>query len=172
MRTRGVISLLGTGTSSHTLDVPVDKPKLVDREGNKPNPNCRNPKPWQNPEEASESMATIAAISSLSSICKTSIHCHGVSRHSSSSMKFPLHRNCAANSFSRLTLKKKNESLGSRKIRSVAEETLVPEEEGEEASSVDQPVSVPVSPSDILTMFFQVGCPVIRETRPSLNRPA
>lgn len=38
---------------------------------------------------------------------------------------------------------------------SVAEETLVPEEEG---SLAEQPVSVPVSPSDILTMFFQVGC--------------
>ncbi|XP_034705929.1 uncharacterized protein LOC117929673 [Vitis riparia] len=132
-----------------------DNPKLVDSEGNKPNPNCGNPKPSQNPEEAHKSMATIAAVSSLSSICKTSIHCHGASRHSSSSMKFPVHRNCAANCFGRLTVKNENRSHGSRKIRSVAEETLVPEEEGEEGSSVDQPVSVPVSPSDILTMFFQ-----------------
>ncbi|KAA8548059.1 hypothetical protein F0562_004680 [Nyssa sinensis] len=48
-------------------------------------------------------------------------------------------------------------------VRSVAEETLIPEEaeenntniEGEEPSTVDQTVSVPVSPSDVLTMFFQ-----------------
>ncbi|KAL6960646.1 hypothetical protein U1Q18_038410 [Sarracenia purpurea var. burkii] len=47
--------------------------------------------------------------------------------------------------------------------RSVVEETLIPEEsEGdsagqaqEDASTTDQPVSVPVSPSDVLTMFFQ-----------------
>uniref|UniRef100_A0A5B7BLE2 HMA domain-containing protein n=1 Tax=Davidia involucrata TaxID=16924 RepID=A0A5B7BLE2_DAVIN len=48
-------------------------------------------------------------------------------------------------------------------VRSVAEETLIPEEaeenntdkEGEEPSTADQTVSVPVSPSDVLTMFFQ-----------------
>ncbi|XP_059670204.1 uncharacterized protein LOC132315810 [Cornus florida] len=58
-------------------------------------------------------------------------------------------------------------------VRSVAEETLIPEDaeqntatiegeeapttaiEGGEASTTDQTVSVPVSPSDVLTMFFQ-----------------
>lgn len=42
-----------------------------------------------------------------------------------------------------------------RAIRAVEEEqTLIPEEV-EAAASVDQPVAVPVSPSDMLTMFFQ-----------------
>lgn len=48
-----------------------------------------------------------------------------------------------------------------RVVRSVAEETLVPEEAEANASpaTADEPVSVPVSPSDVLTMFFQVPDP-------------
>ncbi|XP_062106788.1 uncharacterized protein LOC133818100 [Humulus lupulus] len=60
-----------------------------------------------------------------------------------------------------------NKSRGVRKVRSVEEETLVPEQEEEQAttqqegegeaasSSEQQAVSVPVSASDTLTMFFQ-----------------
>ena len=40
-------------------------------------------------------------------------------------------------------------------MRSVAEDTLIPEEAEEDASTADLPVSVPVSPSDVLNMFFQ-----------------
>lgn len=43
-----------------------------------------------------------------------------------------------------------------RRIRAVSEETLVPEEQEDEAPPSEQPVSVPVSPSDMLTMFFKV----------------
>lgn len=44
-----------------------------------------------------------------------------------------------------------------RVVRSVAEETLIPEEAEVNASATtDQPVAVSISPSDVLTMFFQV----------------
>lgn len=42
-----------------------------------------------------------------------------------------------------------------RRIRAVSEETLVPEGQEDEAPPSEQPVSVPVSPSDMLTMFFK-----------------
>lgn len=46
-----------------------------------------------------------------------------------------------------------------KKIRSVAEDTVIPEQQEDTISNqgeVEATVSVPVSPSDILTMFFQV----------------
>ncbi|GFY87087.1 ankyrin repeat family protein [Actinidia rufa] len=56
-----------------------------------------------------------------------------------------------------LVTKNKHQFLRRREIvRSVAEDTLIPEEAEEDASTADQPVSVPVSPSDVLNMFFQV----------------
>lgn len=69
------------------------------------------------------------------------------------------------------TLNQNNPPRRLRKLRSADEETTVPEQEdeqptsqqeadGEPSSSSEeqdqQPVSVPVSPSDTLTMFFQV----------------
>lgn len=42
------------------------------------------------------------------------------------------------------------------KPRSVEEETLVPEEEEVVNTEQQDPVAVPVSPSDTLIMFFQV----------------
>ncbi|KAF5204306.1 Heavy metal transport/detoxification superfamily protein [Thalictrum thalictroides] len=99
-------------------------------------------------------MATIAAIPSLysSSICRlSSSYKSPISSSSSSLLSFP---RFAINRWHRLT----NKNKISRIIRAVAEETLIPEEEEvkEEAALVtEQPVSVPVSPSDILTMFFQ-----------------
>ncbi|KAF8407951.1 hypothetical protein HHK36_007091 [Tetracentron sinense] len=104
-------------------------------------------------------MAAIAAFPSLYSICR--INSHGISNPSSSSSLSPplrvLHlqkkNNSFANCSSYLTVKN---SPGIRRIRSVDEETLIPEEEEKkEEVLVDQPVSVQVSPSDLLTMFFQ-----------------
>lgn len=84
-------------------------------------------------------------------------------------LRLPFRNHVVSNSFQqRFTIKeintKKQKQL-LRIARSVEEETqIIPEEQqlGEEevetsSSSPDQPaVSVPVSPSDILTMFFQV----------------
>ncbi|KAL5723596.1 hypothetical protein ACHQM5_006976 [Ranunculus cassubicifolius] len=95
-------------------------------------------------------MATVTAFPSLypsSSVSRLNL------RPSSSSLSF----SCFQPRFPSLT----NNKLGrfSQRIRAVAEEeeeTLIPETQAEEESPVtDQPVSVPVSPSDILTMFFQ-----------------
>nr|DAD31028.1 TPA_asm: hypothetical protein HUJ06_009879 [Nelumbo nucifera] len=98
-------------------------------------------------------MASVEAFPSLYSFCRTnncflisnstslttSVHCLrlGTNRVSSRSLHFT---------------RKKNTEF--RRIRSVTEETLVPEEQKEE-TPVDQPVSIPVSPSDMLSMFFQ-----------------
>ena len=84
-------------------------------------------------------------------------------------LRLPFRKHVVLNSFQqRFTIKEKNTKKQKqllRIVRSVEEETqIIPEEQqlGEEevetsSSSPDQPaVSVPVSPSDILTMFFQV----------------
>ena len=84
-------------------------------------------------------------------------------------LRLPFRKHVVSNSFQqRFTIKEKNTKKQKqllRIVRSVEEETqIIPEEQqlGEEevetsSSSPDQPaVSVPVSPSDILTMFFQV----------------
>jgi hypothetical protein len=61
-----------------------------------------------------------------------------------------------------LALKKANDfySHGLRRLRSLEEETQIPEEEQQQEDvpeqSEQQTVSVPVSPSDTLTMYFQV----------------
>ncbi|XP_024457973.1 uncharacterized protein LOC7487846 isoform X2 [Populus trichocarpa] len=64
-------------------------------------------------------------------------------------------------SFKHLALKKANDfySHGLRRLRSLEEETQIPEEEQQQEDvpeqSEQQTVSVPVSPSDTLTMYFQ-----------------
>ncbi|KAF8399312.1 hypothetical protein HHK36_015177 [Tetracentron sinense] len=101
-------------------------------------------------------MAAIAAFPSLYSICRR--NSNGISNPSSSSSLSPpvpllrVQTNSFPNCSRYLTVKK---SLRMRRIRSVEEETLIPEEEKNEEAPADQPVSVPVSPSDLLTMFFQ-----------------
>ncbi|KAK4603803.1 hypothetical protein RGQ29_012352 [Quercus rubra] len=83
-------------------------------------------------------------------------------------LRLPFRKHVVSNSFQqRFTIKEENTKKQKqllRIVRSVEEETqIIPEEQqlGEEevetsSSSPDQPaVSVPVSPSDILTMFFQ-----------------
>ncbi|KAH7846433.1 hypothetical protein Vadar_014029 [Vaccinium darrowii] len=62
-----------------------------------------------------------------------------------------------------------------RVLRSVAEETLIPEEAEVNASTTtttttDQPVSVSVSPSDVLTMFFQAEGTIIESAIPTVTR--
>jgi len=65
-------------------------------------------------------------------------------------------------SFKHLALKRANDfySHGLRRLRSLEEETQIPEEEEQQEDvpeqSEQQTVSVPVSPSDTLTMYFQV----------------
>jgi hypothetical protein len=64
-------------------------------------------------------------------------------------------------SFKRLSTLRNTRSRSPTILRSAEEETLIPAEEQvpEEEATADQqeqPVSVPVSPSDTLTMFFQV----------------
>lgn len=64
-------------------------------------------------------------------------------------------------SFKHLALKRANDfySHGLRRLRSLEEETQIPEEEEQQEDvpeqSEQQTVSVPVSPSDTLTMYFQ-----------------
>lgn len=77
----------------------------------------------------------------------------------SPSLSFPFRNHAVLNSLQQrhFSVQKKKQLLGL--ARSVEEETqIIPEEQQEtSSSSPDQPaVSVPVSPSDILTMFFQV----------------
>ena len=64
-------------------------------------------------------------------------------------------------SFKHLALKRANDfySHGLRRLRSLEEETQIPEEEEQQdvpEQSEQQTVSIPVSPSDTLTMYFQV----------------
>lgn len=65
-------------------------------------------------------------------------------------------------SFQRLSTLRNTRSRRPTILRSAEGETLipaeeqVPEEEEASADQQEQPVSVPVSPSDTLTMFFQV----------------
>ncbi|KAK2971219.1 hypothetical protein RJ640_029897 [Escallonia rubra] len=108
-------------------------------------------------------MATLSAFSSLCSICRVD----GDSTHSSSSSSLSLRSLL----FSRLQSHvgvanyRPKSSLPVkrlRELRSVAEEeALIPEAEAEQAeepastTAAEVPVSVQVSPSDVLTMFFQ-----------------
>ncbi|KAJ4974814.1 hypothetical protein NE237_007988 [Protea cynaroides] len=98
----------------------------------------------------------MAAIMSLPPLYSISRGSSGVTSNSSSFLSPPLRflrlqRSCVENRSVYLMTRKFPES---RRIRSVAEDTVIPQEEKEEAP-VDQPVSVPVSPSDMLTMLFQ-----------------
>nr|DAD34669.1 TPA_asm: hypothetical protein HUJ06_005309 [Nelumbo nucifera] len=98
--------------------------------------------------------AAVAALSSPYSICRN--NCSLFSSSSSLGTPLPclrLGRNGVAHSSLYLTNKKSTREM--QRFRSVAEETLVPEEEQKEEAPVNESVSVPVSPSDMLTMFFQ-----------------
>jgi copper chaperone CopZ len=75
-----------------------------------------------------------------------------------------------------LLVSKKKRQLQRRRgraLRSVAEETLIPEEAEVNASTTtttDQPFSVSVSPSDVLTMFFQAEGTIIESAIPTVTR--
>ncbi|KAL4653559.1 hypothetical protein ACB092_01G312800 [Castanea dentata] len=100
-------------------------------------------------------------------------------------LRLPFRNHVVSNSFQqRFTIKEKNTKKQKQKqllriVRSVEEETqIIPEEQqlGEEevetsSSSPDQPaVSVPVSPSDILTMFFQAEGVMNEATVPTVTK--
>ncbi|KAL0014246.1 hypothetical protein SO802_001315 [Lithocarpus litseifolius] len=97
-------------------------------------------------------------------------------------LRLPFRNHVVSNSFQqRYTIKEKNTKKQKqllRIVRSVEEETqIIPEEQqlGEEvetsSSSPDQPaVSVPVSPSDILTMFFQAEGVMNEATVPTVTK--
>lgn len=100
-------------------------------------------------------MAMSSTISSGRLICScNSLTTLNLSNNLSLPVRIRLQNHGCASSFPHLTERK---STRTRKIRSVEEETLILNEENRnEEASVDTPVSVPVSPSDTLTMFFQV----------------
>ncbi|XAR51822.1 hypothetical protein NMG60_11006564 [Bertholletia excelsa] len=127
-------------------------------------------------------MATISGLSTLCSIYKSSSHLPHSSPSSSgfssySSLSIPFWgcrfqgrlKSVIVNSTVRLAVRnKKIQRRRTKIVRSVAEDTLAPEEaeqddngnteqsvEQEASTPTDQPVSVPVLPSDVLTMFFQ-----------------
>ncbi|XP_057983107.1 uncharacterized protein LOC131168001 isoform X2 [Malania oleifera] len=121
-------------------------------------------------------MATIAAFHSLSVICRTPsqvLSNPSSPSSSSSSLCRPIrvlhrHNYGLATSFKHLNTRK---PTGMGKIRSVAEETLASEEQNtEETTSADQPVSVPVSPSDKLTMFFQADGTMDESAIPTVTK--
>ncbi|XP_075651716.1 uncharacterized protein LOC142622169 [Castanea sativa] len=98
-------------------------------------------------------------------------------------LRLPFRNHVVSNSFQqRFTIKEKNTKKQKQLLRiarSVEEETqIIPEEQqlGEEevetsSSSPDQPaVSVPVSPSDILTMFFQAEGVMNEATVPTVTK--
>ncbi|KAI3722337.1 hypothetical protein L2E82_33372 [Cichorium intybus] len=75
------------------------------------------------------------------------------------------------NSYPSLSVIKKNLS-NLKKIRSVAEDTVIPEQQEDTSSSqgeAEATVSVPVSPSDILTMFFQAEGTMSEAAIPSVT---
>ncbi|KAK3016533.1 hypothetical protein RJ639_006580 [Escallonia herrerae] len=108
-------------------------------------------------------MATLSAFSSLCSICRVD----GDSTHSSSSSSLSLRplRFLRLQSYVGVANYRPKSSLLVKRLtelRSVAEEeALIPEAEQEQAeepastTAAEVPVSVQVSPSDVLTMFFQ-----------------
>lgn len=110
-----------------------------------------------------EKMATISALSSSPhcQICRFSSSSLRLSSPPSSLASFPSLRHVRSLSLSR-SQRRPFPSFG-RTVRAVAEEeTLVPEEEQaaataseEESPSADRTVSVPVSPSDMLTILFK-----------------
>eukprot|EP00262_Sarcandra_glabra_P008455 TRINITY_DN21989_c0_g1_i1.p1 TRINITY_DN21989_c0_g1~~TRINITY_DN21989_c0_g1_i1.p1 ORF type:complete len:178 (-),score=30.38 TRINITY_DN21989_c0_g1_i1:404-937(-) len=97
-------------------------------------------------------MAAISAFPSPSMISRNP-NSQSFSTSSSQSLHFfPHFRNNLRHVLIRRNNRKFSETT---RIRAVTEETLAPKLEEEEEASSDQPVLVPVSPSDKLTMFFQ-----------------
>lgn len=104
-------------------------------------------------------MATVSLSSTLYSTYRTKLHTSKVMP--SCSLTIPIR---TFNFQIKLALKNKKQKWGfngMRVLRSSEEETLITEQEPEaveEAVAADeqQPVAVPVSPSDKLTMYFQV----------------
>ncbi|XP_043703248.1 uncharacterized protein LOC122653471 [Telopea speciosissima] len=114
-------------------------------------------------------MAAIGSIPSLYSISRCN---SSVTSNSSSSLSPPLRflrfqRSSVENRSVYLMTKKSPEW---RRIRSVAEETVIPEEEEKEDAPVDQPVSVPVSPSDVLAMLFQAEGTMAESNVPTVTK--
>ncbi|CAK7328069.1 unnamed protein product [Dovyalis caffra] len=102
-------------------------------------------------------MATVSAFSTLHSVCTPNAHRTPsrpfTLRITNRFLEFPI-------SFKHLTLEKTNNSYshGYKRLRSLEEETQIPEEEQQQEvpeGAEQRPVSVPVSPSDTLTMYFQ-----------------
>ncbi|XP_011047280.1 PREDICTED: uncharacterized protein LOC105141681 isoform X2 [Populus euphratica] len=100
---------------------------------------------------------TVSTFSALQSVCTPNAtrtpSPHFTRRITTRFHGFPI-------SFKHLALKKANDfySHGLRRLRSLEEETQIPEEEQQQdvpEQSEQQTVSVPVSPSDTLTMYFQ-----------------
>ncbi|KAL4577212.1 hypothetical protein LXL04_013317 [Taraxacum kok-saghyz] len=91
------------------------------------------------------------------SLSPTSISATNFSYSLSNSLRWPHVCFSIPKSYPNSSVSKKNLSI-LKKIRSVAEDTVIPEQEEDISSNqgeAEATVSVPVSPSDILTMFFQ-----------------
>lgn len=116
-------------------------------------------------------MATLTAFSTFHSICSVATPRTNSSSltHLSYPPNFHLHTSnssCIINGFRPLTFLSKEKRPSFRLLRSVEEDTLVPAQQvqGEteqadneqEANQQQETVSIPVSPSDTLTMLFQV----------------
>lgn len=127
-------------------------------------------------------MATLSAFSTLSSIARANSNLSSSS--SSISCNLPLqfvrlhsHVNISSSKISRVSVVNKFPRRLKTKIRSsVAEEqqTLIPTEDGTEeaqtSSVTEQPVSVPVSPSDVLTMLFQAEGTMTETAVPTVTK--
>ncbi|KAK6913156.1 hypothetical protein RJ641_022757 [Dillenia turbinata] len=128
-------------------------------------------------------MATISAFSSLYSVpslnsqrtFNSSLSCSSSSSFSSSRPTINFHVNRIRKFHSHLAFGKITRPF--RKLRSVEEETLIPEAEENSAvveeerqTQTDQTVSVPVSPSDILTMFFQAEGTIADSAIPTVTK--
>lgn len=104
-------------------------------------------------------MAAVSLSSMLHTTYRTKLHtCMIVPLHS---LTIPMRNFHFQTKLTLQSGKKKWGCSGMRILRSAEEETVVTEQEneaGEEtvAAEEQQPVSVPVSPSDKLTMYFQV----------------
>ncbi|XP_068638852.1 uncharacterized protein [Aristolochia californica] len=113
-------------------------------------------------------MAGISVFPSLSSACRT--NCRFI-RSFNSSTPIPLigrllfQKTGALCGFQSLKWKRSTEA---RKVRAVEEETIAPEEENE--APVELPVAVPVSPSDMLTMFFQAKGTMQESAIPAITK--
>ncbi|XP_065877028.1 uncharacterized protein [Euphorbia lathyris] len=103
-------------------------------------------------------MATLSPFSSLYSV--STPKSHTVSSHSPlQNLHFQFHgfsKSSKCLNLKNTPIYKNPLSHGSRKLRAVEDETLIPQEEQPQVEGGEQQaVSVPVSPSDTLTMYFQ-----------------